>query len=551
MAQFFTDFSEYAHGYKLTGYNHSDGTYGDWRNRWDIYTKLTALDEAGATGGRIAQATSTDTEIGLFTWDAVDGGGLPGADLAEAEIVCRLRANVSTNVIFSGVLRGNGVRFDPDGYVGGCTKTDALVRRENAGGTGSSYLSISSHGYTRPQNGWYWFRMQARGTTVRVRIWEDGTPEPSTWPSEVTDNVWANGWIGLPFFAGYGFPVEFDLVGIGTDGDAAPTEALATEPDPVSADVNRTLPAATASKAATSTVPNSDASVGGPQGRTLPAASTTMEGAVAVPASSASTERTLPAASTSIEGAVVAPGATATLERTLPAASSSTSVDAEPPPARSGAVSRTLPAAGSQLAAEAVVPTYEAQASRTLPAATSAKAGTSLEPQTGVQVNRTLPALVKTVDGYAVRPPDAEGSVSRTLPAPTSSKASLSTAPGSALARMDRVLGAASSGLTGELSDPPGMSGALQRTLPAPERDLQADVELPVISIGLVRTLPAASSLLAVSADGVDRRFGSSTTSVLAPVGSSTGVTAPFDSSTDLTVPITSSTDVRLVADAA
>lgn len=82
----------------------------------------------------------------------------------------------------------------------------------------------------------YWIRAQANGTTIRAKMWKDGTAEPGTWTVTVTDSSisgdasvgirsWANGSVtNLPILSSYSEfsvtenRVEADLIG--------PTNAL-------------------------------------------------------------------------------------------------------------------------------------------------------------------------------------------------------------------------------------------------------------------------------------------------------------------------------------
>ena len=47
---------------------------------------------------------------------------------------------------------------------------------------------------------WYWIRVQCQGTNLRMKCWEDGDPEPSSWSLETTDATHASGAVGCEAF---------------------------------------------------------------------------------------------------------------------------------------------------------------------------------------------------------------------------------------------------------------------------------------------------------------------------------------------------------------
>jgi len=65
--------------------------------------------------------------------------------------------------------------------------------------------------------------------TLRMRIWNESDPEPSSWDAELTDDEFdivngpqADGWVGHLLFRS-SMAINIDAIGIGIDGDPAPT----------------------------------------------------------------------------------------------------------------------------------------------------------------------------------------------------------------------------------------------------------------------------------------------------------------------------------------
>ena len=62
---------------------------------------------------------------------------------------------------------------------------------------------------------------------IQARTWDSGTTEPATWDLDTTDGnlTLTSGWTGVLGFT-VSDTVYYRMVGIGTDGDPAPTEAV-------------------------------------------------------------------------------------------------------------------------------------------------------------------------------------------------------------------------------------------------------------------------------------------------------------------------------------
>ncbi|NLK40420.1 MAG: hypothetical protein GX303_09335 [Clostridiales bacterium] len=69
---------------------------------------------------------------------------------------------------------------------------------------GISSGSLITKSMTILQNKWYNLRMQAIGNNLKLKIWEKGAEEPSTWDIETTDSAITSGYAGVFDFDGNG-----------------------------------------------------------------------------------------------------------------------------------------------------------------------------------------------------------------------------------------------------------------------------------------------------------------------------------------------------------
>jgi hypothetical protein len=78
------------------------------------------------------------------------------------------------------------------------TVTGRLVQRD--GGSDTVYTSETISGVTHAADTWYWIRAQSGNTAARLKVWQDGNDEPTTWNIDGSDGILPNptaGAIGL------------------------------------------------------------------------------------------------------------------------------------------------------------------------------------------------------------------------------------------------------------------------------------------------------------------------------------------------------------------
>lgn len=111
---------------------------------------------------------------------------------------------------------------------GTVTSASSFFRKRVAGT--STDLGSGSGGINKSVPVWY--RFQVTGTTLRMRSWNDGTTEPTTWGHTVTDSsISAAGYFafgalgasGTGYGTSAGTRYRLFQLSFGTDGDAAPS----------------------------------------------------------------------------------------------------------------------------------------------------------------------------------------------------------------------------------------------------------------------------------------------------------------------------------------
>jgi hypothetical protein len=67
---------------------------------------------------------------------------------------------------------------------------------------------------------WYWMRFRAEGTTLKVRLWADGSAEPTTWTLTSSSSSIAAGSAGVYVYEPN--VVDFDRISVAISGSTAP-----------------------------------------------------------------------------------------------------------------------------------------------------------------------------------------------------------------------------------------------------------------------------------------------------------------------------------------
>lgn len=241
MAQYFTDFSEYADGNFRT-------VMADWSEPWgtDPSKNADVVTSGAVTGGKFLQAEEGDNSTGRHTlvWDH------PGTP-SDVEVVTLSRINDAFTSGNENTIRHytfGRVSGDENGYYAARRGSSRIL--EVGKYVDGSFTSLASSGIGDAPSEWWWTRLRIEGTSLKARTWEDGTVEPSSWDIELSDGSLASGGAGsaLMWYAVF----DFDAVGVGTNGDTAPSEAPASGEDRTSTEAH-TAPIVTGTPSRTGT----------------------------------------------------------------------------------------------------------------------------------------------------------------------------------------------------------------------------------------------------------------------------------------------------------
>jgi LmbE family N-acetylglucosaminyl deacetylase len=179
---------------------------------WTVAADLSVPD------GRVLRGTATTTGRHILRWDSV-------ADTTSAqEGLVRFRLG-------DGDERGPGIalRHTMNGtqetaYVAYLRTGPKQVEINRFLSGGWAYVGSTT--FDCVPGTWYWMRFRAEGSSLRVRVWADGSAEPSAWTLQGNDAGISAGSAGLYVYE----PniVDFDAFSAATGGVTAPTPPGAT-----------------------------------------------------------------------------------------------------------------------------------------------------------------------------------------------------------------------------------------------------------------------------------------------------------------------------------
>jgi hypothetical protein len=205
MAQFYTDFSDSP---TLT-------------ERWNTADYAATIQTSGIPSGggthalRILRTGSTARFA--VSWDN------PGTSISgDVEVLAMMQHEHTSTLsnLMGPALHGAGAASSESAYFTRLVTNSSgqdIVKYVSGGST----TQIASGTMSISRNVWYRVRLQRTGTTIRTRIWQDGSGEPGTWDASTTDTSLSSGWTGIwsAFSAG---TVWYAWIGVGTGGDPAP-----------------------------------------------------------------------------------------------------------------------------------------------------------------------------------------------------------------------------------------------------------------------------------------------------------------------------------------
>lgn len=117
-----------------------------------------------------------------------------GSTHTDMEVLVRF--SITSNVDTAAALLRYNSGTDSGYWMGydGQVSTGHIYITNNSSGTKTS---LASGSMTLTNGTFYWVRAQAIGTALKVRIWQDGGSEPSTWNLTTTNSTYTSGYAGV------------------------------------------------------------------------------------------------------------------------------------------------------------------------------------------------------------------------------------------------------------------------------------------------------------------------------------------------------------------
>lgn len=210
MAQYSTKFLEYTLNAQPTG----------WTKRWNTSSTIEVRSVLGTIALRETHSGDADA---ILSWGTV---GTP----TNVEVLVKMRTSARDWYQNGIYVRGSGGSGSKNGYYfqmfeNGSGDSGLVIEKW----VSNSYSAISGETISWSADTWYWVRFQVSGSTLRAKIWEDGSSEPGSWTITGSDSsISSGGWVGLGSYEPNGIRY-FDELAVATGGDTAVVEPHAYE----------------------------------------------------------------------------------------------------------------------------------------------------------------------------------------------------------------------------------------------------------------------------------------------------------------------------------
>ncbi len=196
--QYATDFSEYEVGSIPNGWSES------WNpSNWEI---------ANGTDNQLIQTTGGSTGRWALTWDEI--GQIEG----DVEVFGLVSAD-SNDSLFSLPIHVSGESGTETAYYLNANIDIGAVRiaRYNEG----AFTELIRTDYGMKRDTYYRVLFQREGTTLRGKVWENGTPEPEEWDVVINDSTLSGGYVGVSG-ASQNTTTRWAYIGVGVGEESAP-----------------------------------------------------------------------------------------------------------------------------------------------------------------------------------------------------------------------------------------------------------------------------------------------------------------------------------------
>lgn len=224
-----------------TGIGYHNVTWSGGQTVCDTFTRAVT----GTWGTADSGQTYTNTgNAGDYAIDGDDGthyifsgtgsrrSSISGVSISNGDLFTGFKLNVlpvgdSIDVGFLARSTDNSNQYSIGARVTTAGAIQAVIQRIVAGAfTTLAAVTVSNLSFSTDQL--YFIRVQLDGSTIRVRIWEDGSVEPTIWHATVTDTTYTSGSVGIRTSVMSGYTGTYPVIISYSDFTAANAVSVGT-----------------------------------------------------------------------------------------------------------------------------------------------------------------------------------------------------------------------------------------------------------------------------------------------------------------------------------
>lgn len=194
----------------------SENEFESWTPQWESRHGNYSIVETDSSNGDALLALDPDSGGRHFlSWDRV-------GEATDVEIVVLTRV-VSNDDIFTSwcrpIVRAGGDAGSEEGYFTDVKPDTIRIRKY----TGGELTTLAESNTDRNVDRWFYLRFRVEGDQLKVRQWDLGDVEPTTWDVETVDEeISSSGLVGI---GGVSTDTQYwDFVSVATDGATAPLD---------------------------------------------------------------------------------------------------------------------------------------------------------------------------------------------------------------------------------------------------------------------------------------------------------------------------------------
>lgn len=206
MTRYYTDFGTDTVGQVPAG----------WTEQWSSAGQFSVQSRTGADGGQLLEGYSTVGGRHAISWDTIESS-------ADVEIYTKGSALTAFNgpSYLRSQIHCTGTAGSESGYYIDVSHAGQVFRLRKYTSTHTT-VDLASIAFSWTTDDVIETRFRCEGNQVKAKIWKGTETEPDAWTLTATDTEFNSGWQGLGFFSDSS-DSEWDVVGVGTNGDVAPT----------------------------------------------------------------------------------------------------------------------------------------------------------------------------------------------------------------------------------------------------------------------------------------------------------------------------------------